>query len=128
MIFEEHIKFKKIKSYFGTLFGALGGITGGMFSTNGPPITLYLCNQIQSKQILRSTLITIFLIDSVWRNSLYAITGTFSLEMLKIVGIMIPILIIATIIGAKAHFKVSQNVYRKVVGIILLISGILLLF
>ena len=126
MLLEKYFSIKKIKSQFGILFGGLGGITGGMFSTNGPPITLYLGHQIINKQTLRGTLVAIFLIDSVWRNGLYFFMGMFNSAMLNIVLFMIPVLIITTVIGSKIHLKLSEDFYRKLVAVILLISGILL--
>ena len=127
MMFEKYFSMKKIKSYFGTFFGVLGGIPGGMFSTNGPPITLYLGHQIKNKQLLRGTLIAIFLIDAIWRNGLYFFTGTFNYEMIKVALFMIPVLIVATIVGSKVHLKLSEYAYRKIIASILLVSGIVLL-
>lgn len=128
MIFEKYFSFKKLKTYFGGIFGTLGGITGGMFSTSGPPIVLYLGNQIKNKQVLRGTLIIIFLIASIWRNGLYFFTGMFNNQTYKIALFMIPVLIVATILGSKIHLKLSESFYRKLIGIILVISGILLVF
>ena len=127
MLFEKYFFFNKIKTVFGIFFGMLGGMAGGMFSTNGPPIVLYLGHQVRNKQILRGTLITIFLVDSIWRNGLYFFTGIFDNSMYKVVLFMIPVLVVATIIGSKIHLKLSEEIYRKTVGTILLISGIILL-
>ena len=126
MIFEKYLSFKKLKSYFATVFGAIGGLTGGMFSTHGPPIALYLGHQIKDKHILRGTLILVFLIISIWRNGLYLFTGMFNTEIYTISAFMIPIIIIASFFGSKVHLKISQEVYRKIVVGILLVSGILL--
>ncbi len=127
MIFEERFSFKKLKSYFGCLFGTIGGITSGMFSTNGPPIALYLGHQIRNKHILRGTMISIFLIDSIWRNSLYFVTGAFNSNVYEIALFMIPALLAATFLGSRIHLRLSEDAYRKIVGVILLIGGIILI-
>lgn len=128
MIFEKYFSFKKIKSYFGVIFGTLGGITGGMFSTSGPPFVLYLGNQIKNKRVLRGTLISVLLSISIWRNGLYFFSGMFNSQIYKITALMIPVLIIAAILGSKVHLKISESFYRKLIGIILVLSGVLLIF
>ena len=128
MIFEKYFSFKKLKSYFGGFFGIFGGITGGMFSASGPPIVLYLGNQIRNKQILRGTLIVIFLIASIWRNVLYFFNGMFNSQTYKIAIIMIPVLIIAAFLGSKIYIRLSEDFYRKLIGVILAASGVLLIF
>lgn len=128
MIFKKYFSFKKLKSYFGFLFGGLGGITGGMFGTNGPPIVLYLGNQIRNKHILRGTLIVVLLISAIFRNGLYFFTNTFNNNIYIIVLFAIPILVISTILGSRVYQKINQELYQKIISIILLINGIILIF
>ncbi|MBS1266802.1 MAG: hypothetical protein MAG795_00771 [Candidatus Woesearchaeota archaeon] len=117
----------KLKIYFGTIFGMVGGITGGMFSTNGPPIALYLGHKIKNKKILRGTLVSVFLVDEIWRNGVYFFTKTFTKTMMKTVVFMVPVLAIAMFVGSKVHLRISEEGYRMIVAGALIMSGILLL-
>jgi len=127
MFFENHISFRKLKSAFGIIFGFLGGITGGLLSIDGSILTIFFSNQIKDKQILRSTLIAIFIPVGIWRNALFYFTNVFNTEILKISLFMIPVVIIATIIGSRIYLKLNQELYRRIVAGILLLSGMLLL-
>jgi len=127
ILLQDPLSQKRMKAYLGRVFGVLGGITGSMFSTSGPLFTFYLEHQIKEKQVLRATLITAFLVDAVWRNSFYLATGVFEGDMYRLVLVMVPVLLVATFAGSHVHLKLSESVYRKAVGTILLVSGVLLL-
>lgn len=127
ILFQERLSTRKMRSQFGSLFGMLGGITGGMFSTNGPPIAFYLEHQIKKRQALRATLIAALLVATMWRNCLYLATGVFESDMIPVVVLTVPVLLVATFAGTHVHLKLSEAVYRKAVGTILLVSGVLLI-
>ncbi len=120
-------KFNKLKIFFGSFFGFVAGITGGMFGADGPPVVLYLNNQIKDKNFLRGTLISIFLVSAIWRNFIYLSIDFFTAQVYQISLLMIPVLFIATFLGNKANYKINEKTYRLVTGLILLISGVIIL-
>ncbi len=117
----------KLKPSVGVAAGFAGGVTGGMFSTSGPPMVAYLEHQLSDKTTLRATLITAFLVGSTWQNSLYAVVGILDREILIVALFMIPVLLVSSYLGTRFHPKINENFYRKAVGAILMVSGILLL-
>lgn len=118
---------KKIKKYWGAIAGFIGGILGGMFDTNGPPIVIYLGHKLK-KQTFRATITAIFFIDVIWRNILYIWNGVATLESFKFALLLLPALIIGIFAGSKIHIKINEVLFKKAVAIILLITGILLIF
>ena len=127
ILFQDYFSAERLDSRLGSVFGALGGITGALFSTNGPPITFYLEHQVKEKQALRATILAALLAGSMWRNTLYLATGIFEMDMLWVVLAMVPVLLVGSYIGTHAHLKVKEEAYRKAVGGILLVSGALLM-
>lgn len=120
-------KLNKLKIFFGSFFGLIAGITGGMFGADGPPVVLYLSNQIKDKNFLRGTLISIFLVGAIWRNFIYFSIDFFTVQVYQISLLMIPVLFMATFLGSKVNYKMNEKTYRLVTSFILLISGAIIL-
>ncbi|MBW2989357.1 sulfite exporter TauE/SafE family protein [Candidatus Woesearchaeota archaeon] len=114
---------KKIKKYWGALAGIIAGILGGMFTTNGPPLAIYFGNKLK-KQSFRATLNVIFLIDTVWLNVLYVLRGVTTFENLKLAVMLLPALLLGVYFGAKAHLRIDETLFKRIVAVILLIVGI----
>lgn len=97
-----------------------------MYGTAGPPVTIYLENQIDSKVELRATLTFYFYILDLIRIIPYIYSGMLGKEQLKLSLIMLPAAFIGMIAGRLVYLKFSENFFRLLFAIILLGSGILL--
>ena len=118
---------RKIKKFWGAIAGFIGGILGGMFDTNGPPIVIYFGHKLD-KEKFRATITAIFFVDVIWRNILYVSNGVTSLDTLKFALFLLPALIIGIFLGSKIHLKINEVLFRRIVAVILLITGIVLIF
>lgn len=118
---------RDLPGFWGAIAGFIGGILGGMFDTNGPPLIIYFSQKL-NKQQFRATLVAIFFIDAIWRNGLYIANGITNWETLKFGLLMLPPLILGVLLGMKLHIRVNEAAFKKVVGIILLITGGLLFY
>ncbi|MBN2542703.1 sulfite exporter TauE/SafE family protein [bacterium] len=114
-----------ISKVWGAFAGLIGGILGGMFDTNGPPLVIYFSRKLE-KVKFRATLVAIFFIDVIWRNILYAANGITTLNEVKFTLFLLPALIMGTFLGFKLNLRVNQKIFNKIVGGILLVTGILL--
>ena len=119
---------KLLSSGWGVLAGGIGGVFGGIFGTSGPAFVMYLTYKLNTKGVLRASLIGLFAIDYSWRAVVYAATGLVTMEILKFALLLTSALILGTILGHKIHFKISEVRFRQIVSIVLLVSGIFLLF
>jgi len=117
---------KKWSFAWGYLSGALGGILGGIFGTPGPPITIYLENQIDSQTVLRATLLIYFLALDVIRIIVYGCSGIVSLDMLKLAAFMLPASLAGSYCGQFINLRVNDKAFRALVAVLLAITGILL--
>jgi len=110
----------------GYLAGAISGLLGGLFGTAGPPIVVFLENQVPRKDVLRATLLAYFLVIDVLRMIPYALSKLFTTQVLEISAAMFPASLIGAYLGRKLHLRVSEKAFRLAVGAVLLITGVLL--
>jgi hypothetical protein len=118
---------KKLKKYWAVIAGVIAGILGGMFDTNGPPLVIYLSHKLK-KAAFRATLTVIFFVDIIFRNILYVSSGITTLDTFKFSLFILPALIIGILAGSKIHINIDEILFKRIVAIILLITGILPIF
>ena len=121
------IKLQAVNRWFGVIAGFISGVLGAMFKTSGPPAVIYLNHQIKKKLYFRSTILAYFLISNLWTLLLFVYSDLITAPVLHLSLILIPVMIIGLIIGSKIHIDVSETLFKKMISIILIVSGILLL-
>ena len=119
-------KKKKWPFSWGYLSGALGGILGGIFGTPGPPITIYLENQIDSQKVLRATLLIYFIALDIIRIIVYGCSGIVNLDMLKLAAVMLPASLVGSYCGQFINLQINDKIFRGVVAVLLVVTGALL--
>jgi uncharacterized membrane protein YfcA len=118
---------KEISKIWAPLSGFAGGCTGAMFGLDGPPIVLYLTHQLKDKQTFRATLYGIFFVHACYRLILYSANKLITTEVIKFTLYLTPFLLIGILIGLKMHAKMKdERVFRKIISLILVITGIFL--
>jgi uncharacterized membrane protein YfcA len=116
---------KKIKKFWGAVAGFIGGVFGGIFDVNGPPIVIYMGHKLK-KESFRATITAIFFVDVIWRNILYMLNGVASFESFKFALFLLPALVVGVLLGSKIHVKINEVLFRRIVAIVLFVTGILL--
>ncbi|MFH1336322.1 MAG: sulfite exporter TauE/SafE family protein, partial [Candidatus Zixiibacteriota bacterium] len=118
---------KQISKIWAPVSGFLGGCVGGMFGLNGPPIVLYLTHQLKEKQVFRATLYGVFFVDACYRLILYSFNRLITIEVIKFALYLTPFLLVGLILGSKLNTKIEESLFRKVIAVILIGTGVLLL-
>jgi len=96
----------RLKGWFGGLIsGFVGGICGGMFNTNGPPLLIYISTVLSSKESIRSTMLGLLFVDSLWRITLFVSKGFITSDVLQFFGFVI---VPALLLGVYASFQVDK--------------------
>ena len=108
--------------------GIFGGIVSTLFGTGGPFYVVYLQLQGLPKGIFRATIASIFVIEGVMRVTGYSFIGFYSLEMLWLELLAIPVMVFAMKIGGHIHTGITQSAFQRAVGILLLGSGVALFY
>ena len=119
---KENIK-RQISKIWAPVSGLAGGCTGAMFGLNGPPLVLYLTHRLKDKQIFRATLYGIFFIDACYRLILYSFNKLVTIEVIKFALYLAPFLLIGLLLGSKLHAKINENIFKKIIALILIITG-----
>ncbi len=114
------------KNSLGGIAGFFSGITEIMFSISSPPIIFYLSSFIQKKDVLRSTIVGFFFFASGFSVAALFLGGLLDFEVISLTAILIPSAVLGTYLGNKKSLNFSENDYKKIIGSVLLFSGLVL--
>ena len=105
-----------------------GGMVGALFGTGGPFYVVYLKMRQLKKNQFRATIAMIFLVDGGARMMGYALNGLFTAQVLWLVATLLPVLFLGMYIGHHLHIKIDQRRFNQVISILLMVSGVMLLY
>jgi uncharacterized protein len=128
MLFWNKSNGKEPKNYIGIIAGLFGGILGGLFSTGGPPVVIYLNKKTCDRRIFRATIIFYFLVINLWQFAVYCYTGLVTTNVLKFSLYLLPAFVAGNLIGAFLHIKINDVLFNRIVAIVLLITGTSIMF
>ncbi|MCB9252362.1 MAG: sulfite exporter TauE/SafE family protein [Flavobacteriales bacterium] len=122
------IKKQKWMDKFGLLFGIGSGFFSGLFSVGGPFCVIYVHNKDFKIDVLRSTIIlTLGITDLIKLPMLFA-SNLVNLQILKSAAIVFPFFVASIYLGNRSYAFIKEDLFHKIIMILLLISGISLLF
>lgn len=108
--------------------GVFGGAIATVFGAGGPIYATYLSGRLEDKSALRSTVASLISISSFTRSIIFAVAGLL-LHMPLLVGaaLMLPFMFAGMHLGQRIHVGLSPQQMRRVVGALLVLTGITLL-
>lgn len=102
-----------------------GGTVGGMFGTGGPPYVIYLQHRLQDKGELRATLSGVFFLEGLFRIGSFVAAGLLVQSEVWLGFLLgLPIVFAGLYGGSHVHTGLSQAQMVRVIGILLLLSGL----
>ena len=104
--------------------GSLSGFLNGSLSLSGPPVVLFLSNQGIDKGTFRANITLYFLILNIISIAVFLGNGLMNRLVADRILYLAPALIIGVLTGIKISKKLKDDLFRRVVLIVLLISGI----
>ncbi len=107
--------------------GAMGGITGGLFSVSGPPIVFHLYRQPIILYHLKTTLLLVFGVSTCLRIILVGVQGQISSDILLTSGLAAPLVMAATIAGKRYPPPLSDQTIRRFCFLLLAGMGLSLI-
>ncbi len=128
LFFEERLRFTFKSKLWLPMFGAISGILGSLFGIAGPPLIIYFKTKRVNKSYFRVILMSIFLLMSVLRIISYSCFGLFTERMFISLLPIMPFSLLGLFLGNMAHHKISESFFKKLTSIVLLISGVILIF
>ena len=112
----------------GVLAGALGGGLGGLFSTGGPPVVLYLNNATSENMVYFATISFYFAFTDTYATAVRVINGIITPEILLYAAIGVAGCLVGDFIGKKVFDKLDSDKLKKIIYVGMIISGIVMFF
>jgi uncharacterized membrane protein YfcA len=109
------------------LFGFIGGILGGAYNTNGPPVILYGILRGWKPESFRATLQSYFLPTGGAIMIGQGLAGLWTKTVITTYIYSLPLVFLAIFLGLKISRKIPAEKFNKYVYVMLLALGVILL-
>lgn len=109
------------------VFGALSGLMTGLFSAGGPPLVYHLYRQPLARVAVAETLIGIFGATQLVRLTLVGTGGGFRPDFFVIAALTLPAVMATTHLTRRLPPPLGPNAMRKLVAVLLFLSGLALM-
>lgn len=110
------------------MFGMLGGFFAGVFSTGGPLYVIAVKNTVEEAKIFRATMIGVLALVTVVRVPSLVLGGVLNSGHVKMSLIIFPIFLLAQFLGRRLFLKINEELFKKILLILLALSGTALMF
>ena len=108
--------------------GIVGGAVATIFGAGGPFYAMYLSGRLRDKAAVRATASTLIFVSSASRAVIYAVTGLLlHVATFASVVFLAPFVWLGLRTGTRIHVGLSQEQMRRVIGAILMLTGLSLL-
>ena len=108
------------------LLGA--GIMHGLFVSGGALLVIYAVAAFKDKHVFRATVASVWIMLNVPLMFHDYQQGFYDGQMLLLTGFSLLPLVLATYAGTRIHDKINQRIFMKLSYVLLMLSGMLLLF
>ena len=106
------------------IIGAVSGVMGGMFAMPGPPVVLFTVQAIDDKKEYIATLQAFSVVFNIFYTLFRARVGFYSDSTLCYWGVGLTGLFIGAWMGARCFEYISRATLKRIVYIMMMISGI----
>ena len=126
MLFREYMGSAKKSQILLSVIGVLSGILCGLYGI-GALLAAYMGRVTDNSSAFKGNLCIVFLIDNLFRLVMYSVTGIITVDTLKQSVILIPFLGLGLYLGMKGSSFLDEKKIKKLVIIMLILSGISLI-
>jgi len=105
--------------------GFISGLLAGSTMMGGPPVILFFTNQGLNKNVFRANLVCYFATLSLATIPAYIAGGLITEEVVKYAVLLLPGMICGGITGIKLAHIVQEQLFKKIVLIILIVAGLM---
>ena len=107
--------------------GLIGGAMGGLAGLTGPAPTIWCNLRGWDKDTQRSVFQTFNLAMQAIALVTYGVSGALTGPVLATFAVMLPAIVVPVWLGARVYRKIDDRTFRRVVMVLLLLSGSMLL-
>ena len=109
-----------------TIIGILSGFLCGLFGV-GALLGAYVGRMTDNMKSFKANICTVFVIENTFRIGLYLFYGILTVAALKRALVLAPFMLIGLLAGMLSAGRISEHVVKKIVIILLIVSGIALI-
>ncbi|MBE5824001.1 MAG: sulfite exporter TauE/SafE family protein [Butyrivibrio sp.] len=109
-----------------TIIGILSGFLCGLYGV-GALLGAYIGRTTDDLKSFKANICTVFIIENTFRIILYLFYGIITMESLKRALILSPFMLIGLVAGMFSAGKISEKIVKRIVIILLIVSGIALI-
>ncbi|MBO5303281.1 MAG: sulfite exporter TauE/SafE family protein [Lachnospiraceae bacterium] len=118
---KQHQKRRQSKTILG-IIGILSGILCGVYGV-GALLGAYVGRVTEDSHAFKGNICMVFLAESTFRVIVYTMTGIITVETLKQAVVLMPVMLLGLFLGMKSGKILDEKIVRKIVIIMLVISG-----
>jgi uncharacterized membrane protein YfcA len=104
----------------------VGGVLGGLIGISGPPIIWHFGRQF-TKRVFRQILVPVFVIAALARATTYGALGLVDAHVARCIAAALPGLAIGIYVGNRIFVSLSEVVFSRIVGLVLLVVSLRIL-
>lgn len=126
MLLREYMRKTKKSQLLLITIGILSGILCGLYGI-GALLAAYMGRVTDNSSSFKGNLCIVFLIDNLFRLIMYGVTGIITLATLKQSVILFPFMALGLFLGMKGSSFLDEKKIKKLVIIMLILSGVSLI-
>lgn len=108
-----------------TIIGIASGVLCGLYGI-GALLGAYVSRVTDNTHEFKANMCTVFFLENTFRITLYSILGIVTLDVVKQAVIYMPFMLIGLVLGMLSGRVLNETVVKKIVIIMLIVSGIAL--
>ncbi len=108
------------------IIGIISGLLCGMFGV-GALLAAYVGRVTKTGEEFKANISAVFIVENSFRAILYSILGIITVSEFKKALILIPFMLIGLFAGMKSGSVLNDKVVKKIVIVLLIISGIMMI-
>ncbi|WP_022775190.1 sulfite exporter TauE/SafE family protein [Butyrivibrio sp. AE2015] len=109
------------------IIGILSGFLCGLYGV-GALLGAYIGRTTENTRSFKANICTVFIIENTFRLGLYLFYGILTIDMLKKALLLSPFMLIGLGLGMYSAGKINEMVVKKIVIVLLILSGVVLIF
>lgn len=107
------------------MVGIVSGILCGLFGV-GAFLVAYISRTTENQSQFRGNICVVFFVENTFRLILYSLTGIITMEIISYTLVLFPFMLLGLGVGILLSKKLSELLVKKIVIILLMISGLTL--
>ena len=114
---------RRVSRWWSIPTGIFGGAMSTTFGTGGPIYATYLTARLPDKSQIRATMSTLIAISAIVRAVAYVVSGLITLALVTGALMAGPFAWLGLKLGTRIHVGLSQQQMRRVIGVLLILTG-----